>query len=277
MASSYKYDIIAESDSKPVPENHSEPRSKTALALYLLAAALLGFLTSTTWFYISQLPPAKLHCGNSFADAQALGCKFDLLSSGWIPHQCFDEASETEYREWILNTNHSRRGPFPYFKDKELTQPIEGIDALSKYEDLIYTTMEEHLAHCTQLMRRTHRAALSGGRMAGLNADKDEGGAVVSSSHVAHCVKMIWRTEEVMIWVRIVANCERDRTLIRREVLREDDAYWPIEVPSTHVVSAGFDAEFIQMILDLVRGTELGTVQSQRWLAMTTLEEPSQE
>ncbi|KAL5373510.1 hypothetical protein DPSP01_012639 [Paraphaeosphaeria sporulosa] len=180
MAISYKYDKVSESDSIPELKGHPYPRSKAKLALYLVTAALLGFLSS------------------SYADAQALGCKFDLLSSGWIPHECFDEASETEYREWILNTNNSRRGPFPYFKDKELTQPIEGIDALSRYEDLVYTTMEEHLAHCTQLMRRTHRAAVSRGRMAGLNMDQDEGGAVIDSSHIAHCVKMIWRTDEYL-------------------------------------------------------------------------------
>ncbi|KAL5411101.1 hypothetical protein PMIN06_004606 [Paraphaeosphaeria minitans] len=198
MAISYQYDKVAESDSIPESKDHHGPRSKTTLALYLAAAALLGFLTSSVLSYISHLPPTKLHCGSSYDEAQALGCKFDLLSSGWIPHQCFDESSETEYREWILNTNNSRRGPFPYFKDKELTQPIDGIDALSRYESLIYTTMEEHLAHCTQLMRRTHRAAVSGSRMAGLNVDKDEVGAVVDSSHIAHCVKMIWRTNEYL-------------------------------------------------------------------------------
>jgi hypothetical protein len=198
MAFSYKYDRITKSDSISDPENHPKPLSKTALTLYLLAATLLGFLTSTAWTYISHLPPPKLHCGNSVAEAQTLGCKFDLLSTGWIPHQCYDEASETEYREWIINTNNSRRGPFPYFKDKELSQPIEGIDALSKYEGLVYTSMEEHLAHCTQLMRRTHRAALSRGRMARLNVDKGGDGAVVTSEHIAHCVKMIWTTEEYL-------------------------------------------------------------------------------
>ncbi|KAK7184495.1 hypothetical protein PSPO01_09529 [Paraphaeosphaeria sporulosa] len=198
MAISYKYDKVSESDSIPELKGHPYPRSKAKLALYLVTAALLGFLSSSVLSYISHLPPTKLHCGSSYADAQALGCKFDLLSSGWIPHECFDEASETEYREWILNTNNSRRGPFPYFKDKELTQPMEGIDALSRYEDLVYTTMEEHLAHCTQLMRRTHRAAVSRGRMAGLNMDQDEGGAVIDSSHIAHCVKMIWRTDEYL-------------------------------------------------------------------------------
>lgn len=198
MASALKYDKLAESDSIPEPQGHPGPHSRITIALYLLAATLFGFFASSVLSYISHLPPTKLHCGSSYAEAQALGCKFDLLSSGWIPHQCFDEASETEYREWILNTNNSRRGPFPYFKDKLLTQPIEGIDALSRYENMVYTTMEEHLAHCTQLMRRTHRAAINLGRMSGLNVDKDGGGAVIDSSHIAHCVKMIWKTDEYL-------------------------------------------------------------------------------
>lgn len=197
MAIAYKYDKISESESIRESRAH-DYRPKALLALYLIIATLLGFLASSVLSYISHLPPTKLHCGSSYAEATALGCKFDLLSTGWIPHQCFDEASETEYREWIVNTNNSGRGPFPYFKDKALTESFENIDALSRYEGLIYTTMREHLAHCTQLMRRTHRAALSGSRMAKLNVDEDDGEAVVTSEHIAHCVKMIWRKEEVL-------------------------------------------------------------------------------
>ncbi|KAL1605448.1 hypothetical protein SLS60_004998 [Paraconiothyrium brasiliense] len=220
MEATYKYDKVARSDTLPDPEYHPEPHSKTAIVFCLFAAVLFGFLTSTAWSWISHLPPSELTCGASVAEAQALGCKFDLLSTGWVPHQCFDEASEIEYREWIINTNHSGRGPFPYFKDKELSQPIDGIDALSKYDKIVYTTMEEHLAHCAQLMKRTLRAALSRSRMAGLNMDKDEDGAVITSEHIAHCVKILWTKDEYIkrynytsfiIPVTMVANEEVSR------------------------------------------------------------------
>ncbi|KAH6666766.1 hypothetical protein B0J14DRAFT_198740 [Halenospora varia] len=109
----------------------------------------------------------SLHCGtsNTTAEAKALGCEFDLMSYSWTPKQCFDEETASEFREWVWESER-QEGAFPFFYDQEGKNRVEDEHALSQsFGEVIHTTQEEHLGHCTFMIRRIHRVAESNGRL----------------------------------------------------------------------------------------------------------------
>jgi len=106
-----------------------------------------------------------LECGNTTEQAESRGCAFDLLSHNWLPAPCLDPLTEAEYREYVSSKDR-KLGPYPYFLDADGKEhiPDERTFALlangpTLADQHVYTTREEHLAHCQFLLRRTHRAA----------------------------------------------------------------------------------------------------------------------
>ncbi|KAF2206316.1 hypothetical protein CERZMDRAFT_10661, partial [Cercospora zeae-maydis SCOH1-5] len=105
-------------------------------------------------------------CGNTVDEAKARGCSFDFLSHNWVAPPCLDPLTDSEYREYV-GGQVRKLGPFPYYLDVEGKHHIEDETAFSLLangptlaDQHVYTTREEHLAHCTFLLRRTHRAAI---------------------------------------------------------------------------------------------------------------------
>jgi hypothetical protein len=126
-----------------------------------------------------------LECGNTTAEAEARGCAFDILSHNWVAPPCLDPLTEAEYRAYVSSPERML-GAYPYFLDKEGTQHIsdERTFALlangpTLADAHVHTTREEHLAHCSFLLRRTHRAAQ------GLVHLNDEN---VQFWHTEHCL-----------------------------------------------------------------------------------------
>jgi hypothetical protein len=110
---------------------------------------------------------ASLHCGtsNTTIEARDLGCEFDMLSYSWTPKQCFDKDTASEFRDW-LQSSERQMGEFPFFYDVVGNDHVLGEEELSEsFGTTIYTTQEEHLGHCTFMMRRLHRVAESLGRL----------------------------------------------------------------------------------------------------------------
>lgn len=106
-----------------------------------------------------------LTCGNTTAEAERLGCAFDLLSHNWTPAPCLDRETEAEFREFVTSPDRMYAS-FPYYLDHEGRDKIADERALSLRADgatdpdqFVVTTQEEHLAHCRFLIRRIHRAA----------------------------------------------------------------------------------------------------------------------
>ncbi len=57
-------------------------------------------------------------------------------------------------------------GEFPFFYDLAGVSHVRDEHELAEsFGTMIYTTQEEHLGHCTFMMRRLHRVAESNGRM----------------------------------------------------------------------------------------------------------------
>ncbi|KPM40535.1 hypothetical protein AK830_g5981 [Neonectria ditissima] len=157
----------------PEHEHNEESRTKSCghvrtciyIFLGILATslfALFGFVgyrtaASPSTTYNSSVPATRLHCGNSSTDAQALGCIFDLLTNTWMPKYCSDSSTDTEFREWVLDPQR-QLGAWAYFYDEKAQHRVSSEEELSKLIGKhVFTTTENHLAHCTLLARRMHR------------------------------------------------------------------------------------------------------------------------
>lgn len=112
-------------------------------------------LLSTT--FNASAPMSELHCGNSSTEARKLGCVFDLLTNNWMPEYCSDPLTDGEYREWVLDSDR-QLGAWAFYHDEEAQQKISSEEELSNMVGHhVWTTTENHLAHCTFLARRMHR------------------------------------------------------------------------------------------------------------------------
>jgi hypothetical protein len=129
-----------------------------AAGLVLIILLLLGIRSG---FSHEQLPPARpapANCGNSTAEAKAKGCHFDLLAYSWTPDECYDPVTDAEFFEWITRPERVL-GPFPFFYHYNATQKVKNAEELGNAPNTrIYTTREEHLAHCAHFLRRIHRS-----------------------------------------------------------------------------------------------------------------------
>ncbi|KAJ5754099.1 uncharacterized protein N7511_008252 [Penicillium nucicola] len=188
-----KQEVENELSSAPRPHRLQQLRE---VILILAAAICLWIVLVTAWR--TTVHPASvtvryekktLHCGNSTAEAEAAGCAFDLLSHNWMAPQCLDPLTEAEYRAYVTSPERMM-GPYPYFLDAEGTRRVGDERAFALLADghpvladqHVYTTREEHLAHCKFLMRRMHRAVEGKVRL------NDEN---LGFWHTAHCLEEI--------------------------------------------------------------------------------------
>jgi hypothetical protein len=137
------------------------------IALLVSLCGLLAIFLIRSHERTYEHATANLHCGtsNTTTEARALGCEFDILSYSWTPKQCFDKDTALEFSDWLHNPDRQMNG-FPFFYDVAGKDHISGEDELAKsFGSMIYTTQEEHLGHCTFMMRRLYRVAESNGRI----------------------------------------------------------------------------------------------------------------
>ena len=136
----------------------------------LLSCCLVFLLTSALWITVMYLtsPPSKptnanntygsspahrhnitsnsklLKCGNSTAEAKALGCRYDILLNHWVPSQCWDQEMIDEYQDddsWTA------------YYDEALTQPIKTIDEMGD-RDHYWTSARDHINHCAMMWKK---------------------------------------------------------------------------------------------------------------------------
>ncbi|PTB75322.1 hypothetical protein M440DRAFT_1402852, partial [Trichoderma longibrachiatum ATCC 18648] len=133
-------------------------------------------------------PPSmsELNCGNSSTEARAMGCVFDLLTNNWMPEYCADPITDAEYREWVLDPSR-QLGSWAFYHDEQAQKQVASEEALSDLVGShIYTTTENHLAHCAFLARRMHR--LVTGDIAAV--------AHNTLAHTLHCTRAILKAVE---------------------------------------------------------------------------------
>jgi hypothetical protein len=101
--------------------------------------------------------PLKFHYGNPSTEARAFGCVFDLLTNNWMPEYCPDPVTNAEYRAWVLDS-YRQLGAWAYFHDEKAENRAASEKELSDLVGTpVYTTTENHLAHCNMLSRQMHR------------------------------------------------------------------------------------------------------------------------
>ncbi|KAF4963708.1 hypothetical protein FSARC_8305 [Fusarium sarcochroum] len=177
-----------EHNEAPRTKSHSYVRTCAFVFLGIFAGGIcvfLGFIAhetvASTSSYNSSTPTTELHCGNSSTEARALGCVFDLLTNNWMPEYCSDPYTDSEFREWVLDPQR-QLGPWAYFYDEKAQQKVSSEEDLSKMIGKhVYTTTENHLAHCTFLARRMHRLIV--GEIAAV--------AHNTFAHTMHCTSAI--------------------------------------------------------------------------------------
>ncbi|KAJ5094251.1 hypothetical protein N7456_010112 [Penicillium angulare] len=125
---------------------------------------------------IQTTPRTTFSCGNSTAEAEELGCKYDPLSRCWLHQSCpHDHAEDFAY------ANNGK--PFPYFYDETLQHKMKSYKEVGdNAEGVFYSSLREHLMHCLFLIRRGHDVHRRGDRLDEMLADME---------HVDHCTDFL--------------------------------------------------------------------------------------
>lgn len=118
-------------------------------------------------------PPSSAHCGNSSAEAAAIGCAFDIMSFTWSRRACFDE-------ELMLEFLAARNWTWWLTADGEQEVDMETV-AWGIHSHL-FVSWEYHLFHCTYMWKKMHRALVK-------RAPLDT--YILDEEHTAHCGHML--------------------------------------------------------------------------------------
>ena len=151
-----------------------------ATAASLIGIALLAALGSYQAFLSKEAvvpPPQKAQetggpCGNSTADAHALGCTFDQLMWAWYPPYCPHYANDQ-----YLSAEPDQ--PWRFYTDPYKKTVASGEDWVSALDNKIpvWGERREHLTHCVYMY-------LSLGQIV-------RDGTQVDYEHLEHCASLL--------------------------------------------------------------------------------------
>ncbi|KAK3313035.1 hypothetical protein B0H66DRAFT_384334 [Apodospora peruviana] len=185
--------------------------------IYLFAAwGLISFTFGVLQTLFPTIPPVKPEildvyrpetlppgltaclCGASPAEAVALGCVFDALSSAWLPPHCRDPELTAEFQRSGPGPN----GAWSYFADAsgKIPMTIDEIAALGGTDAKFYATREYHVTHCVFYWQKYWRMRDTGAVMEEMYD---------TLKHVRHCGRLILNPVphgRVLIEVPVVMN-----------------------------------------------------------------------
>ena len=192
---------VSPQESQPfLGEINQPPQNPHSLYRILSFHVLTIIITSTIWMLVIRSislgsgstkpthhhPQTKiLHCGNSTAEARALGCEYDVLPNLWIPAPCLDPS-----------TTNSFTAQAPYFHGYSTPEggKLLTVDEMSERTDdqAYYTSGREHLIHCAMMWQRLHKGYLTGRKILDKNTKDWE--------HTMHCSQMMIMFGEMEPW-----------------------------------------------------------------------------
>ncbi|KAJ2982634.1 hypothetical protein NQ176_g1256 [Zarea fungicola] len=131
---------------------------------------------SNTSFFASH--SGYLSCGHNRDEAEANGCKYDILTNHWLPGKCQDLKSIEDYQ--------SDGSWWPY-ADEARTKPlkVEDLGAM----DFYYTSMRDHIVHCAMLWKRQYRALAEGWKYVD--------SITAEAKHTDHCAMFLMKMADV--------------------------------------------------------------------------------
>lgn len=159
-----------------------KPALSTVKDVVLTAFAVLGFASLVRpWNRTAATEPAAFvscDCGNSTAEARALGCKYDSLAAAWLPAHCRDDELTAEFER----SGPGPEGQWTYWRDGGHTDEV-GLEEIAQMADdtsaRFHMTGHWHVIHCIFYWRKEHRARV-GGKMV-------VEGRSFSEKHSKHC------------------------------------------------------------------------------------------
>lgn len=131
-------------------------------------------------------PKVVCHCGSSIAEAKSLGCKYDSLSTSWLPPICRDDELTAEF-------DRSGTGPdgeWLYYTEDNINSTTLTLDELAMRaemktsdERIFWVSADWHMAHCFFYWRKIERSRKRGTTIENFQFS-DRGG------HADHCTEM---------------------------------------------------------------------------------------
>ncbi|KAI0441303.1 hypothetical protein F4803DRAFT_576682 [Xylaria telfairii] len=121
------------------------------LALSLHSLVILG-VSAAVYVHNAALPPC--YCGSSIKEALGLDCKYDSLSTSWLPPHCRDD-------ELTALFEHAGPGPdgeWPYHAARNNQSKLYTINEVSYFaerpdlERVVFSTIDWHDKHCFYLL-----------------------------------------------------------------------------------------------------------------------------
>lgn len=137
-----------------------------ALGIFIVMAIRAVQESRTTAVAPGRIPGIKytsdgrqLSCGNTFEEAEAVGCKFDIMTFVYTPPACYDEEEALGAMDETSDLAPSRAtGTWPWWRYENHTDPLpQTVEALKSIKP-VWTNNVYHRAHCLYLWRVSHRA-----------------------------------------------------------------------------------------------------------------------
>lgn len=155
--------------------------TKSIVALLAIYGALT--LTSNTYTTIRETKSGSANelcdCGNSVAEAKAMGCEFVPLAAAWLPPACRDKDLEEQFN----HAGPEEDGAWKYWRDENGTRTheinAEELGMLSDIRGYYWTTQRWHITHCMYYW-------LKGWRKSSIVEPRYDG-----ESHIRHCLNVI--------------------------------------------------------------------------------------
>ncbi len=170
-----KFEDFSDADSVEL-DSISSPARKRNYRIFItaiVAGLALLFLVSSAVFRHRTSQPRYNQCGTSAAEARDRGCVFEATGFTWLPKECYDKETESEFLQYVSENNLN------LYHDHKYTKLVS-MEEVRKGEGKGYFALERyHLAHCLFLFKKLHRAYASG---------KTVDGYIISLGHTAHCV-----------------------------------------------------------------------------------------
>ncbi|XWX00242.1 hypothetical protein V2A60_008262 [Cordyceps javanica] len=159
----------------------------TAKDLVLISFAMIGFISLVQSPVYDSVPSqvqrasaASCDCGNSTAEALALGCKYDSLAATWLPEHCRNDELTAEFE----TSGPGPNGEWTYRTDAAHTEEISLTDIakmVDNQELRFHMSGHWHVVHCIFYWRKKHRARFND-KMVEPRSDNEK--------HIKHCGKI---------------------------------------------------------------------------------------
>jgi hypothetical protein len=157
---------------KPTSQS-GRKRTYQLLAVAFVAAIVMLPVIYLTASRRTTAGPKYNQCGTSAEEARARGCVFEATGFTWLPRECYDGETESEFLQYVAEND------LKLYHDPDYTNEARP-EEVQKGNGAGYFVREGyHLAHCLFLFKKLHRSYVSG---------KPIDGYITSLNHTAHCV-----------------------------------------------------------------------------------------